>query len=243
MKTLKLKTAFAMETVALNDAEFGRLVRGMLQYASSGTEPTLNGTERVLWPNAKAEIDKQLKTYANQCNGMEKTRAQKSTQISDRNLIDIYKKSNRYLPEEKEESGEGKEPKEKLSPLNPLVKEKQEKQEGKGEREFPLSQVPPHAQKPRKFIPPTLDEVRAYCRQRNSSVDPVQFYDYFTADPSRAWIDAKGQPVLNWKSKIVTWEKFNVMPKKSKPVDDGRATNNIFLQLLDEMEAQQNGQK
>ena len=71
----------------------------------------------------------------------------------------------------------------------------------------------------------------------------MQFYDYFTADPSRAWIDAKGQPVLNWKQKIVTWEKFNVMPKKSKPVDDGRATNNIFLQLLDEMEAQQNGQK
>ena len=92
------------------------------------------------------------------------------------------------------------------------------------------------------FVPPTLDEVRAYCRQRNSSVDPVQFYDYFTADPSRAWIDAKGQPVLNWKQKIVTWEKFNVMPKKSKPVDDGRATNNIFLQLLDEMEAA-DGQK
>ena len=241
MKTLKIKTRFAMETAALNDAEFGRLVRGMLQYASSGTVPNLNGTERVLWPNAKADIDKQLKTYANQCSGMEKTRAQKSTQISTRNLIDIYKKSNRYLPEEKEESGEGKEAKEKLPPLNPLVKEKQEKQEGKGEREIPLSQVSPRAKKPTKFVPPTLDEVRAYCRQRNSPVDPVQFYDYFTADPSRAWIDAKGQPVLNWKQKIVTWEKFNVTPKKPKQEDD-RATNNIFLQLLDEMEAQ-DGQK
>jgi len=92
------------------------------------------------------------------------------------------------------------------------------------------------------FVPPTLDEVRAYCRQRNSPVDPVQFFNYFTADPSRAWIDAKGQPVLNWKQKIVTWEKFNVTPKKPKREDDGRATNNIFLQLSDEMEAQ-NGQK
>ena len=91
------------------------------------------------------------------------------------------------------------------------------------------------------FVPPTLDEVRAYCRQRNSSVDPVQFYDYFTADPDHPWVDAKGQPVLNWKQKIVTWEKFNVTPKRPKQEDD-RATNNIFLQLLDEMEAQ-DGQK
>ena len=53
---------------------------------------------------------------------------------------------------------------------------------------------------------PTREEVRAYAKSRNSSVDPDRFYDYFTADPSRPWVDGKGQPVKNWKQKFITWE-------------------------------------
>jgi len=124
-------------------------------------------------------------------------------------------------------------------PRNPIQSESNTESESESNTKARARKSP---KKSEAFVPPTLDEVRAYCRQRNSPVDPVQFFDYFTADPSRAWIDAKGQPVLNWKQKIVTWEKFNVTPKKPKREDDGRATNNIFLQLSDEMEAQ-NGQK
>lgn len=72
-----------------------------------------------------------------------------------------------------------------------------------------------HTSRTRKaFTPPTLEEVRAYCRERNSSVDPDQFYAYYTADPDRQWIDAKGNPVTSWKQKMLTWEKFD-KPKKS----------------------------
>lgn len=63
--------------------------------------------------------------------------------------------------------------------------------------------------KRKRFTPPTLEEVKAYCEQRSSSVDPVQFFEYFTADPDRQWIDAKGNKVTNWKAKILTWEKFD----------------------------------
>lgn len=58
--------------------------------------------------------------------------------------------------------------------------------------------------KPRKqFIPPTLEEVQEYCLQRNSSVDPKKFWDYFdTGD----WKDSEGKPVKNWKQKLITWE-------------------------------------
>ena len=58
----------------------------------------------------------------------------------------------------------------------------------------------------RVFIPPTKDEVREYCRSRVSTVDPDYFWEYFNAS---GWIDSKGKPVLNWKGKLVTWEKFN----------------------------------
>lgn len=56
----------------------------------------------------------------------------------------------------------------------------------------------------KSFVPPTLEEIEEYCKQRNSTVDPKQFYDYFTEGD---WVDAKGQKVRNWKQKLITWEK------------------------------------
>lgn len=73
--------------------------------------------------------------------------------------------------------------------LSPKVKETKEKEK-----------------KVKKFIPPTLAEIEEYCRSRNSSVNPKVFYDYFTCDPNRMWIDSKGNQVKNWKAKIITWE-------------------------------------
>ena len=54
-----------------------------------------------------------------------------------------------------------------------------------------------------RLAPPTLEEVSEYCRSRNNGVDPQKFFDYFNAGD---WKDAKGQPVCNWKQKVITWE-------------------------------------
>ena len=73
--------------------------------------------------------------------------------------------------------------------------------------------LPPKGGK-RAFVPPTLEEVEEYCNSRNSPVDPKTFYDYFTAGN---WHDSKGNPVKNWKQKLITWEKGdkNVRTNKS----------------------------
>lgn len=55
----------------------------------------------------------------------------------------------------------------------------------------------------KRFVPPTLEEIEEYVRERNSSVDPKKFYDYFTEG---GWIDSKGKPVRSWKQKLITWE-------------------------------------
>jgi predicted phage replisome organizer len=57
--------------------------------------------------------------------------------------------------------------------------------------------------KSKSFVPPTLEEVKAYCKERNSSVDPNHFFEYFDVGK---WIDSKGEPVRNWKQKLITWE-------------------------------------
>jgi hypothetical protein len=59
--------------------------------------------------------------------------------------------------------------------------------------------------KKKSFVPPTLEEVEKYCESRNNAVDAKKFFDYFTASD---WVDAKGNPVRNWKQKIITWESY-----------------------------------
>ena len=70
--------------------------------------------------------------------------------------------------------------------------------------------------KRKRFVPPTLDEVKSYVKERNSSVDAQRFFDYYEAGQ---WKDSKGQPVKNWKQKLITWEKKNPASEKRKAQD------------------------
>ena len=60
-----------------------------------------------------------------------------------------------------------------------------------------------HSEK-ESFKPPTLDEVIAFSKERNSKVDPKRFFDFFDTGH---WIDSRGSPVLNWKQKFISWER------------------------------------
>lgn len=55
----------------------------------------------------------------------------------------------------------------------------------------------------KKFTPPTLDEVSEYCKSRKNQISPKKFFDFYEAS---GWKDSKGNPVLNWKQKVITWE-------------------------------------
>ena len=60
------------------------------------------------------------------------------------------------------------------------------------------------------FKPPTLDQVKEYCLERKSSIDPEIFFHNYEGS---GWIKANGQRVLNWKSTLVTWEKKPIIEK------------------------------
>lgn len=58
--------------------------------------------------------------------------------------------------------------------------------------------------KPR-FVPPTVDEVRAYCRERGNKVDAESFVDFYE---SKGWMVGKNR-MKDWKACIRTWERNN----------------------------------
>lgn len=55
----------------------------------------------------------------------------------------------------------------------------------------------------KKFIPPTLEEVRAYCEERKNKINPEQFIDFYTA---KNWMIGKNK-MKDWKAAIRTWER------------------------------------
>lgn len=55
------------------------------------------------------------------------------------------------------------------------------------------------------FIPPTLDEVKAYCSEINAKIDPEAFVDYYT---QIGWVCGKaGKPMKDWKSAVRNWNR------------------------------------
>ena len=55
----------------------------------------------------------------------------------------------------------------------------------------------------REFVPPTLEEVEAYCRERDNNIDAEAFLDFYE---SKGWMIGKNH-MKDWKAAVRTWEK------------------------------------
>lgn len=57
--------------------------------------------------------------------------------------------------------------------------------------------------KNKKFLPPTVEEVKTYCDERNNGIDPEEFVSFYE---SKGWMIGKNK-MKDWKAAIRTWEK------------------------------------
>jgi len=67
-------------------------------------------------------------------------------------------------------------------------------------------------QSPKRFIKPTLEEVLCYCKERQNTIDPQRFIDYYE---SIGWMVGK-HSMKDWKAAVHTWEK-NSSSKPTTP--------------------------
>lgn len=77
-----------------------------------------------------------------------------------------------------------------------------------------------------KFLPPTVDEVRAYCEERNNGVDAEAFINHYT---SNGWMVGRNK-MKDWKASVRTWERTSPKPTAQanlgadERVENGRRT-------------------
>ena len=55
----------------------------------------------------------------------------------------------------------------------------------------------------KRFVPPSVDEVEAYCTERGNHVDAAQFCAFYE---SKGW-RVGNQPMKSWQAAILTWER------------------------------------
>lgn len=84
-----------------------------------------------------------------------------------------------------------------------------------------------HRAQPDNLKPPEFDEVRAYCAQRRSKVDPRRFFDFYQQG---GWRDSRGQAVINWKQKLLTWETYG--PESAEPPRQQSSFESIDMNTL-----------
>lgn len=79
--------------------------------------------------------------------------------------------------------------------------------------------IPPQkkTRRSKPFVPPTLEEVEAYVREKGYSFSARAFVDYYSASN---WHFANGKPVKSWKQCCVTWNSNHRYDRpQRKPVD------------------------
>lgn len=77
-----------------------------------------------------------------------------------------------------------------------------------------------------RFCPPTVDEVRAYCLERNNKVDAQAFVDFYT---SKDWMIGKNK-MKDWKASVRTWER---QTRQGETAKHGNKFNNFESRDID----------
>ena len=66
----------------------------------------------------------------------------------------------------------------------------------------------------KRFIKPSIEEIRAYCLERGNSVDAETFHDFYE---SKGW-RIGNNPMKDWRAAVRTWEK----PRENKTTSVAR---------------------
>lgn len=177
MDYLKIWTSFIEVIEPLNDAERGRLFTAMLEYAKTGEVIEFKGNERYTWPIAKQGIDQAAqKAETLRQNGNKGGRPSKAEETKENQTEPNETKENQTKANES---------------LNVNDKDNIKENSLKGVKE-----------KRERFSPPSVDEVAAYCKERENSVNAQTFVDFYAA---KGWKVGQN-PMKDWKACVRTWE-------------------------------------
>lgn len=191
MKYVKVYYDWLEAMDALSDGERGRLITAVLQYAQTGISPSLSGAERYVFPSLKLQIDRDAESYKEISDKRKK--AGQSGGLAKKQMKANATKCKQMLPN-----------------ASKCKQDKDQDQDKDKDKDQDKIVAPKGANaRAKRFAPPSIGEVDAYCRERGNDVDAERFVDFYA---SKGW-RVGNQPMKDWKAAVRTWERRDV--KKS----------------------------
>lgn len=157
-------------------------------YSCKDIEPEIEDpTIRVLFKAFRAKIDEDVRKYKNRCKKNSES-AQERWNKNKENDTNETKECD-CIQTHKENADHDNDYDNDIDINN--IKEKNIKKE--------------KTKKSTRFIPPTLEEVKAYCEERHNNVNPQAFIDHYEAN---GWYRGNTK-MKDWKATVRTWETRN----------------------------------
>lgn len=170
------------------------LYNAVCEYAFNGIEPDLIGLEAGIFGMIKVQIDANNKRYENGKKGAEhgkKGGRPKKGEESDGDAVPEKEETPKGIPCDKAENPKGDitSEKEETPNVNDNANENVKKETPNGVKKY--------------FVPPSVEEVRAYCESRGNGVDAQAFVNFYQ---SKGWMVGKNK-MKDWKAAVGTWER------------------------------------
>ena len=147
---------------------------------------------------------------------------------------DAAKRQKRYRERKKQKHNEVLQ--QNVTPVTPVTTNNNESKSIEIEKEKDIEieidskekSIKEKANAPLRFMPPSVEEVRAYCQERNNGIDPETFVDFYEA---KGWFIGKNK-MKDWKAAVRTWERER--KKNGNPVrtiSNSLPSGNPFTEL------------
>lgn len=179
----------------LSDEESGQMIKAICEFAINDIEPAFsNPTLKGYWALVRPILEKSVKrSQAGRKggqNGIGVSRNQGNTHaVKETNANQINNKT----IEDKE--------------IGYRIKDK-EMEIGDGKKKEKKNSG--------RFIPPTVEDVHAYCLDRGNGINAQSFVDFYE---SKGW-KVGSSPMKDWRAAVRTWEQRNGFDPKKKPAPE-----------------------
>lgn len=190
---------YGQEMVALSDAEFGRLCRALIEYSANGTPIALPGNERFYAARVMMQEDRFRTSY----DALSEKRKEAGKKGGSKN---------------KQTQANGS--KAKQTEAN-LSKTPYTETETNTDTEVSSNEETKRRNARARFVPPSVQEVAEYCRERGNNVDAEQFVDFYA---SKGW-KVGNATMKDWRAAVRTWEKRETKVQDVKKMPSGKRDN------------------
>lgn len=176
--------SFAESVKNLPPEEYKKVMQSILDYALDGKEPEQSGIEYTVFCLVKPQIDANNKRYEN---GRKGGRPKPS---DNQELTKVEPINNQTITKPKPNNNQT------VTTTEPNVYVNVNDNVNDKKKDTSVSK-----EKASRFIPPTIEDIKAYCEEKGYKLDYNRFIDYYT---SNGWMVGKNR-MKDWRACVRNW--------------------------------------